>query len=453
MRFINALKQAEKHNRNIVIPDIKCRSPKEGDLLKGRNAQEIAKALIQAGAPVLSVVTEPREFGGSLELLESIAAMGLPVLRKDFINTKEELLETKALGASAVLLMYSCLGSETLGELYCEAKRIGLDVLVETHTADELKQAGQLGAELVGINNRDIRVLERDEGTVRLTEQLVSFKPKDTFLISESSLQTADDVRAAIGAGADAALVGTSLLRAENIQDFYKKLCRKTRVKLCGMMSEENIRMSRRADILGFVVDYPEDVPWNLSVAQCERLLAEVPKECKTCVVTGGIPEKVIPLAERLRPDYIQLHHRETLEQTKEIVSELRKQAILVIRSIPASEQARKSQFGISDLAALSRELAGIGITELLIDGREASNAAGTHAAGIHMAAPLEAFKQLRACSPLPVMLAGGIGPDNLVRTLCESGAENIDIMTGIETSPGRKSERAIRKLFRQIEG
>ena len=187
MSFLSALQQAKQGERNIVIPDLKCKSPKEGDLFGGRDPILLAETLIQSGAPVLSVVTEGKEFGGSKGLLQRVASLGVPVLRKDFLQTAEDLAETRSLGASAVLLMYSCLGAERLAVLYKEARRIGLDVLVEVHTAEELEQAASLGARIIGINNRDILRLECDDGTVSLTKALAIKKPHGTFLISESS--------------------------------------------------------------------------------------------------------------------------------------------------------------------------------------------------------------------------------------------------------------------------
>ena len=113
MDFTAALKAAKRGGKNTVIPDIKCFSPKEGDLLSGRDPVELAKILIGSGAPVLSVVTEEENFGGSKRLLKDIASLGVPVLRKDFLKTGADIRETKALGASAVLLMYSCLDGDT----------------------------------------------------------------------------------------------------------------------------------------------------------------------------------------------------------------------------------------------------------------------------------------------------------------------------------------------------
>lgn len=448
MDFITALKAAKQKGRNVVIPDIKCYSPKEGDLLAGRNPRDIAETLVNAGAPVLSVVTEERNFKGSKHILQEIASLGVPVLRKDFLGTKADIHETKLLGASAVLLMYSCLNEGTLRELYTEAKSIGLDVLVETHNAEELKKATLLGAELIGINNRDIGVLERDDGTVSLTERLAGQKPGGSFLISESSIRSSEDVRRAIRSGADAALVGTALLKAEDLAAFYQKLCRPVRVKLCGMMSARDIKICSPADILGFVAEYPERIPWNLSAQRAKELLHQVPSSCRSCIVTGGSPDKVISLAKELRPDYIQLHHKENTEQTRNIVSEVSRLGIKVIRSIPCSEQKLREQFGTDSPYELSELFAGMGVSELLADSRYAENAGNSDAE-----APIGMFGKLKSCSPIPVMLAGGITPYNVRRVISESGADRIDIMTGIEESPGVKSSDAVNELFRQIGG
>lgn len=448
MDFITALRAARQKERNVVIPDIKCYSPKEGDLLAGRNPMELASILVGAGAPVLSVVTEEHNFKGSKRMLQEIASLGVPVLRKDFLRTKADIHETKLLGASAVLLMYSCLDDVTLRELYEEAKSIGLDVLVETHTQEELKKAAMLGADLIGINNRDIGVLEKDNGTVSLTEQLAKQKPTGSFLISESSIQSPEDVRRAIRSGADAALVGTALLKARDIHSFYQRLCRPVCVKLCGMMSARNIEICSRADILGFVVEYPERVPWNLSVQQAKELLRQVPEQCLSCIVTGGFPEKVISLAKELKPDYIQLHHKENLEQTGRIVSEVSKMGIGVIRSIPCSKRKCMEQFGTDSPDELSEIFAKMGVAQLLLDSRDDENAAD-----ISADPPIRIFQELKKCSPIPVMLAGGITPCNVRRVLSESGVDRIDIMTGIEEKPGVKSPRATDEIFRQIGG
>jgi indole-3-glycerol phosphate synthase len=208
-----------------VIPDIKCVSPKEGNLLRGRDPVETAKSLVRSGAPMLSVVTERERFGGSVELLRDIVrAVEVPVLRKDFITNEAQLLETKELGAAAVLLICATTDKNTLTILYKKAIELGIEPLVEVHTAEEMTFAGALGASLVGINNRNIITLERDNGGADRTIALASGKPADALLVSESGILSAADAKLAVSAGANAVLVGTALWMADDMSAMYKSL-------------------------------------------------------------------------------------------------------------------------------------------------------------------------------------------------------------------------------------
>jgi len=223
--FSEALAAAGASGRLAVIPDIKCCSPKEGDLLQGRDPVQAAQRFVVCGAPVLSVVTEPERFGGSPELLRAITdCAGVPVLRKDFITDAGQLIETARLGAAAVLLICAIVGEQTLRALYLEALSRGLEPLVEAHTARELTFAVELGARLVGINNRDITAGERDEGGAELTAELAAQAPADRLLVSESGIGTAADARRAAEAGADAVLVGTALWRTKDPAALYEQL-------------------------------------------------------------------------------------------------------------------------------------------------------------------------------------------------------------------------------------
>ena len=223
--FSSSIRMRQQAGYIPVIPDIKCRSPKEGDLLRGRDPVVTAKLLVDAGAPVLSVVTESDNFGGSLELLEQvIRETGVPVLRKDFINSREDLIVTRDIGASAILLISSMLTQEQLNFLYEAAIELGLEPLVETHSIAEILYASKLGAGLVGINNRNIVELELDDGTVEATASLAAYKPEGCLLISESAIATQTDANSAVLAGADAVLVGTSLWQAEDMLALYAEL-------------------------------------------------------------------------------------------------------------------------------------------------------------------------------------------------------------------------------------
>ena len=224
-RFVECLLAHRQAGYVPVIPDFKMISPADGPLFSGRDVFQAAKDMEAAGAPVLSVVTEAKDFGGSLALLSGMGkAVNVPILRKDFICTAAGIEETARLGAAAVLLICSCLDEALLGFLYRAAVACGLEPLVEAHTAEELHWARNLGARLVGINNRDILALERDGGTVSTTLALAAGKPEGALLISESGIQSPADVRAALAAGAGAVLVGTAIWRAEDPVSFYREL-------------------------------------------------------------------------------------------------------------------------------------------------------------------------------------------------------------------------------------
>ena len=222
LSFSQSLIDARGRGRVPVIADIKCRSPRHGDLLRGRDPVACAEALACCGAPALSVVTEGARYGGSLALLGRVAAAtGLPVLRKDFIETAGDLARTRDAGARAILLMVSVLDNATLEMLFAKAIEIGLEPLVETHTEPEMAVARRLGASLIGINNRDITRWECDDGAVQTTEQLVRHAPAGVTLVSESGIATPADARAAIRAGCTAVLIGTALLQAPDLREAY----------------------------------------------------------------------------------------------------------------------------------------------------------------------------------------------------------------------------------------
>ena len=448
MHFFETLRQHAGGKTNLVIPDIKCFSPKEGDLLRGRDPVALARALVSAGAPVLSVVTEEKEFHGSMELLHRIcAAVDVPVLRKDFVTEPKDLRETVKAGASAILLMYSTLGRERLNTLYHEALKYGLTPFVETHTAKELAWAAELGAELVGINNRDILRLERDNGDVSRTAGLISKAPQGSFVISESSIRNGDEVRQAVSAGAGAVLVGTAILQAPDPVQMYRALTAKTGLKVCGLTDTEGIALFDKyaVDIRGFVVEYPEDVPWNMTLEKARPLIDAARHSGETAVVTGGGKKKILAVADALHPDYIQIHHRETLQESAETASELKKMNIRAIRSIPNGAAAREKMFGTADPLEILRRIDETDLYAALFDSRDADNASAggsriDSGVGGDISGAIQSAKK-------PVMIGGGITYQNAADIIERFRPDYIDVMTGVELSPGKKSEELLRKL------
>ncbi len=196
-----------------LIAEVKRASPSAGLIATGPfEPAEIARRYEAAGADAISVLTDPRFFQGHLDHLREVrAAVGLPVLRKDFVIDEVQIHEAGAAGADAVLLIVAALTPERLGFLLETARACQLDALVEVHTLAELDAALEADAEIIGINNRDLRTFTVDLNT---TERLAEEVPAGTILISESGIRTAADSRRAREAGADAVLVGEALMRS-----------------------------------------------------------------------------------------------------------------------------------------------------------------------------------------------------------------------------------------------
>lgn len=208
-----------------VISEIKVRSEKEGDLLRGRHPVTLARMMASCPVAGISVVTEPYHFGGSLDLLKEVSRIvELPILHKDFILTEEQIERSAALGAQAILLISAFLDKDQMTCLIERAKRCGLETLVEVRNRDELKKIENLPYDMLGINNRDITIFEVDDTNVSKTEELAPLAKNERLLISESAITSPEDVIRAGRSGADAVLVGTSILKAERPKDFLLKL-------------------------------------------------------------------------------------------------------------------------------------------------------------------------------------------------------------------------------------
>lgn len=207
-----------------VIAEFKRRSPSAGPLRENPDVREIVTAYERGGAAALSILTEGPHFGGSLEDLRTArAASALPVLRKDFIVHPYQVHEARAAGADAVLLIVAALPSPRLSGLHEEASALGLDVLVEVHDSTELEAALAVEANLIGINNRDLRDFSVD---VRRTSRLLADIPAGTVVVSESGIATAEQLRGLEEEGVQAVLVGESLMRAEDPEQTLHELCR-----------------------------------------------------------------------------------------------------------------------------------------------------------------------------------------------------------------------------------
>ena len=197
-----------------VIAEVKRRSPSVGDIAPGLEPGAWASAYVRGGARAVSVLTESEHFGGSLDDLTAVrAAVDVPLLCKDFVLDALQLYEARAAGASAVLLIVRVLAPATLRALSDAARELGLARLVEVHDRSELDQAVALEPESVGVNARDLGSFEVDPAGL---EPLLRAIPADVLAVAESGIECRSDVERVASWGADAALVGTAVARAED---------------------------------------------------------------------------------------------------------------------------------------------------------------------------------------------------------------------------------------------
>lgn len=196
-----------------IIAEIKRASPSAGVLCEQLDVASRARAYQRAGAGAISVVTDSRFFQGESGWIEQVkSASDLPVLRKDFIIDPLQVLESRAIGADAVLLITAALTDDRLMELARLVHQWNMAALVEVHNEEELERAVRAGARIIGINNRDLKTFRVDLG---VTKRLAKLIPHDVTVVSESGVHSKADVQCIAAAGVDAILVGTSLMRQQ----------------------------------------------------------------------------------------------------------------------------------------------------------------------------------------------------------------------------------------------
>ena len=199
-----------------LIAEYKRQSPSAGALRPDADVTEVVEAFEHGGAAAISVLTEATHFGGSLDdLRQARAASGLPILRKDFVIDPYQVYESAAIGADAILLIVAALPPAALTELHAQARSLDLDVLVEVHDEAELETALDIDAALIGINNRDLTDFSVD---VDRTFALLSDVPAGKAVVSESGLDSREQLEELERVGVDAVLIGESLLRADDIE-------------------------------------------------------------------------------------------------------------------------------------------------------------------------------------------------------------------------------------------
>ncbi|MEM7145557.1 MAG: indole-3-glycerol phosphate synthase TrpC [Verrucomicrobiota bacterium] len=220
--FFNALKREHEEEPLSLIAEVKKASPSAGVIAENFDPVTIAKAYAAGGANAISVLTDEKYFQGSLAYLSQIKnAVDIPVLRKDFIIHEVQIYEAVVSGADAILLIVAALEQDQYLALLEKAQTFQLDVLVEVHDREELDRALDSDAQIIGVNNRNLKTFEVD---LQTTENLSEEIPNDFVFVSESGIKTAGDARLVKSCGADAILVGETLMRADDIESTIQEL-------------------------------------------------------------------------------------------------------------------------------------------------------------------------------------------------------------------------------------
>ncbi len=266
-----------------AIAEFKRRSPSAGDISPGARVEEVVPAYETGGARAVSVLVDDA-FAGSLDDLRAArAATALPLLAKGFFSTQEHLRDVREAGADAALLILRDLDDPTAAQLMRVAEELGLDTLVEAHDEDELERATRLGAGVIGVNARDLGTFRIDR-TAQL--ELVAKAPRDRVVVAESAVHTRAQAAAAELAGANAVLVGTSLMRAGEPGAKLRELLSRPLVKVCGLTRQEDVdaAVEAGADLCGFI--FAEGSPRKAPA------VLDVPETVLSVAVFVGEPEE-----------------------------------------------------------------------------------------------------------------------------------------------------------------
>jgi indole-3-glycerol phosphate synthase/phosphoribosylanthranilate isomerase len=441
--------------------EIKHRSPSAGVILLNADAriEDIARAYRRGGAAALSVVVEQDFFGGDPAWLpRAKAASGLPVLMKDFVVDECQLDFASALGADAVLLIAAALGDADLARLHAAAKTRGLAVLVEAHDESEVRRVAAVGAEIVGVNSRDLATFAVDlAGMARLGALL----PETAVRVAESGIRTRADVEALEAAGYGAFLVGETLLRSPDPARTLRELRGEnaTEVKICGVTREEDVDacLANGVDWIGLIFAAksprrvtPEEGRFLRMRARGEgdrgflRIKGEgEPGDRRE---SGVAPEGAAGAVKGVVAVFDEESHAAEIER---IVSIVRPDVIQM--PVPSSSLSKK--ISSSEISVWNTVRVGRDDLEGVVNRAGSALHFDTSVAGVGGGtgrtfdwSVLDAVGRTR-----PLVLAGGLTPANVAEAVRRVRPDVVDVASGVESSPGVKDPGKIAAFVREV--
>ena len=408
----------------MVVAEVKRASPSRGGLAPGLDAGACAFEYQDHGAAAISVLTEPEFFSGALADLDAArAAVTIPILRKDFIIDEYQLLEARAHGADAVLLMLSILDDAALRSLSAAARELGLSVLAEVRDQPELERALAAGARLIGINNRDLKTLRVDSATaLRLAP---AAKAAGAVVVGESGVDSAAALAALCAGGCDAALVGSHLTASGRPGAALAKLLGRavgTRVKICGVTRAQDAGTASRLGAWAVGLVFVPGSPRVLSLAAARRAAQGVgPGVLKVGVFADQPESEILRAVSECGLDLIQLHGAESAP---------------LVAALGAGRCVKAWNIGGPEALDAA---AACPARWLLAD--RPKGVPGEPALNWGLAARLAARRPR-------ILLAGGLTPLNVEAAMERVRPWGVDVAGGVERSPGVKDAAALGAFF-----
>lgn len=440
-------------NNVAVIAEHKRASPSKGIICSDKALAEVIKTYREAGAKAVSILTEEHFFLGQDEdLVEARKVTDLPILRKDFIIDSNQILEARALGADAVLLIAAALSAERLNEYIDLTVKLGMTPLVEVHSHDELALALSGKARVIGINSRNLQTFETD---LEAAASLASVVPEELVLVAESGIKDEGDVRRIAAVGFDAVLVGETLMRAQEPGSLLRMLCacprhretrhRTAKVKMCGFTRSIDAvtAASEGVDYIGFVF---APSPRRISSARAseirEEVLAGYSRPGFVGVFVDSPVHEVSDIVQEVGLDMVQLHGSESVDYIRRLSAEMEHQCrtVKIFKSIVAKDRG-----ALGTIAEYEPTVDGI-----LLDSGPAHGFQGGTGISFDWSLALE----VRCRFPkLQLALAGGLKDSNIRRAIKSVNPDIVDVCSGVESGDqrGKKDAAKIRAFMEQI--